>query len=69
LAFLIGWSDYVVTLVLGAGQLVTLPLLLGASASGSGNDPTTAALSLLAVAPPLALLVVATGLSRRRARR
>jgi putative spermidine/putrescine transport system permease protein len=69
LAFLIGWSDYVVTLVVGAGQLVTLPLLLGASASGSGNDPTTAALSLLAVAPPLALLVVATGLSRRRARR
>jgi putative spermidine/putrescine transport system permease protein len=69
LAFLVGWSDYVVTLVLGAGQLVTLPLLLGASASGSGNDPTTASLSLLAAAPPLVLLVVATGLSRRRARR
>lgn len=69
LAFLVGWSDYVVTLVLGAGQLVTLPLLLGASASGSGNDPTTAALSLLAVAPPLALLVVASGHSRRKARR
>jgi putative spermidine/putrescine transport system permease protein len=69
LAFLVGWSDYVVTLVLGAGRLVTLPLLLGASASGSGNDSTTAVLALLAAAPPTVLLVLATVLSRRRARR
>ncbi len=69
LAFLVGWSDYVVTLVLGAGRLVTLPLLLGASASGSGNDPTTAVLALLTAAPPAALLAMTTVLSRRRARR
>ena len=29
LAFLVGWSDYVVTLLLGGGQLVTAPVLLG----------------------------------------
>lgn len=69
LAFLVGWSDYVVTLLLGGGRLVTLPLLLGASASGSGNDPTVAALALLTALPPLILLVAATRLSRRKAPR
>ncbi|MGM0385319.1 MAG: hypothetical protein ACQERF_04965 [Actinomycetota bacterium] len=58
-------SDYVVTLVLGAGRTVTLPLLLGASASGSGSDPTVAALALLAILPPL-LLLLAVSLTRRK---
>ncbi len=68
LAFLVGWSDYVVTLLLGGGRLVTLPLLLGASASGSGNDSTQAAMALLTAVPPLLLLVVTSRLSRRKAR-
>lgn len=65
LAFLVGWSDYVVTLVVGGGQLVTLPLLVGALASASGNDAVVAAVSVAAVLPPL-LLLVATGLLARR---
>ena len=46
LAFLVGWSDYVVTLLVGGGQLVTAPVLLGAAASGSGNDSTVAVMAL-----------------------
>lgn len=64
LAFLVGWSDYVVTLLLGGGQLVTLPVLLAATASGAGNEPTTAALAVVAASPAVLLLVLA-GLSVR----
>ena len=54
MAFLVGWSDYAVTLIVGSGRIITLPILLGASASGTGNEPTTSALAVLAVAPILA---------------
>ena len=64
LAFLVGWSDYVVTLVVGGGQLVTLPLLVGALSSASGNDAVVAATAVAAVALPL-LLLAATGLVAR----
>jgi len=65
LAFLVGWSDYVVTLVVGGGELVTLPMLVGALASASGNESVVAAAALAAVLPPLVLLA-ATGLLARR---
>lgn len=67
LAFLVGWSDYVVTLLLGGGQLVTLPVLLAATAAGAGNEPTTAALAVVAASPAVVLLVLA-GLSVRAVR-
>ena len=69
LAFLVGWSDYVVTLVVGGGQLVTLPLLVGSLSSASGNDAVVAATSLAAVGPPLVLLVATALLARRGAAR
>ena len=65
LAFLVGWSDYVVTLVVGGGELVTLPMLVGALASASGNEAVVAATATAAVLPPLLLLVL-TGLVARR---
>jgi len=65
LAFLVGWSDYIVTLLLGGGRYVTLPILVASAASGTGNEPTVAALSLVALAPP-ALMLVTAGLLRRR---
>ena len=68
LAFLVGWSDYIVTLVVGGGQLVTLPLLVGALSSASGNDAVVAATAVAAVVPPL-LLLAATGLVARRGAR
>lgn len=59
LAFLVGWSDYVVTLLVGGGQLLTAPVLLGAAASGSGNDSAVAAMALATLVPPVLLVTVA----------
>lgn len=58
LAFLVGWSDYIVTVVVGGGQLVTLPLVTASAASGLGNDATVAVLALSAVIPPIVLLAL-----------
>jgi putative spermidine/putrescine transport system permease protein len=65
LAFLVGWSDYVVTVLVGGGRLVTVPLLVASAASSVGNEPQVAALSLLAALPPLALLLTVTTIGRR----
>ncbi|WP_197515793.1 ABC transporter permease [Arthrobacter sp. U41] len=65
LAFLVGWSDYLVTLLIGGGSVVTTPLLVAAAASGTGNDGIVAVLSVAALAPPLGLLL-ALGLTGRR---
>ncbi len=54
-AFLISWSQYLLTLLIGGGQIITLPILLFSAASG-GNPATIAALSLLFVAPPVLVL-------------
>ena len=64
LSFLVGWTDYTVTLLVGGGQLVTLPMLVGAAASNVGNEPVVAALSMLSVLPPLVLLVLAAQVVR-----
>ncbi len=58
LAFLVAWSDYIVTVMIGAGQIVTLPLITASAASGVGNDAMVAVLSLAAIVPPLALLFI-----------
>jgi putative spermidine/putrescine transport system permease protein len=57
-AFLISWSEYVLTLLVGGGQVQTLPLLLFA-AIGSSDTTAAAALALLVIGPPL-LLVAAS---------
>lgn len=66
LAFLVGWSDYVITLLIGGGQFVTVPIRVAAAASGTGNEALVAALSVAAAAPPLLLLLTLTVMSRRR---
>lgn len=66
LAFLVGWSDYVVTVVIGGGRLVTAPVLVASSASGTGNESLVAALSVAVVAP-LVAAVTLTPLVLRRA--
>lgn len=56
LAFLVGWSDYITTVLIGGGQFITLPVLLGSAASSTGGEQLTAALSLAMIAPPVVLL-------------
>jgi putative spermidine/putrescine transport system permease protein len=57
LAFLVAWSDYIVTVIVGGGEVVTLPLIVAGAAAGLGNDAAVAVMSLGAVIPPVLLLV------------
>jgi len=59
LAFLVSWGQYLITLVIGGGRVVTLPLELVAFQRG-GDDGITAALSLIFVAPCLLAAFVGT---------
>jgi putative spermidine/putrescine transport system permease protein len=55
-AFIISWEQYLLTLLIGSGQVITLPVLLF-SFAGGGNNATTAALCLLFVAPSILILL------------
>jgi putative spermidine/putrescine transport system permease protein len=55
-AFIISWEQYLLTLLIGSGQVITLPVLLFSFAVG-GNNATTAALCLLFVAPSILILL------------
>ena len=55
-SFLLSWSQYLSTLIIGGGRVITLPILLFAL-MGSGDRPVAAAVSIVFVAPAfLALL-------------
>ena len=56
-AFVISWSDYVLTFLIGGGQVKTLPLLLFAYAQGT-DLTQAAAVAVLLLTPPLVLLAV-----------
>jgi putative spermidine/putrescine transport system permease protein len=57
-AFLISWGQYILTLLIGGGNVVTLPMLLFSAASG--NDPVhTSALALVFAIPAVFALVIA----------
>ncbi len=57
-AFLISWSQYILTLLIGGGRVVTLPMLLFSAASG--NDPViTSTLALVFALPAIAALLLA----------
>lgn len=55
--FLISWSQYALTLLIGGGRVLTLPILLFAFAS-AGDLSITAALSLVFVVPAFVILAV-----------
>ena len=55
--FLLSWSQYLATLIIGGGRILTLPILLF-SLMGSGDRPVAAAASLVFVAPALVVLLV-----------
>lgn len=58
-AFLVSWSEYLLTLLIGGGQVITLPILLFSTAAG-GNPTTTAALALLFLVPPMVIIAAST---------
>jgi putative spermidine/putrescine transport system permease protein len=55
-AFLISWSQYLMTILIGGGRVLTLPLALVAFQRG-GDEGITAALSLVFLFPTLAVFV------------
>lgn len=55
LGFLVSWSDYLLTLIIGGGQVLTLPLLLFSSLSG-GDKGTSAVLALVFMLPALVFI-------------
>ncbi|MFO0601098.1 MAG: ABC transporter permease subunit [Myxococcaceae bacterium] len=56
-AFLVSWSQYALTLVMGGGVVVTLPVLLFGLASG-GDLEVTAAATLAFLFPAMALMPI-----------
>jgi putative spermidine/putrescine transport system permease protein len=58
-SFLLSWSQYLSTLIIGGGTITTLPILLFAL-MGSGDRPVAAAVSLVFVAPALGALILTT---------
>jgi len=56
-SFLLSWSQYLSTLIIGGGKITTLPILLFALMA-SGDRPVAAAVSIVFVAPALAALAV-----------
>ncbi len=63
-SFLLSWSQYLSTLIIGGGKLLTLPLLLF-SLMDSGDRPVASAVSLMFIIPAfLALMGSAYNLGR-----
>ena len=56
-AFLVSWSQYLLTLLIGGGRIITLPLLLFAATSG-GNTSSIAILALVFILPPLLIIAL-----------
>jgi len=67
-SFLISWSQYLLTLLIGGGQVITLPMLLVNFQRG-GDEAITAALSLVYLCPAvLVFAAVARFLTERESR-
>jgi putative spermidine/putrescine transport system permease protein len=56
-AFLVSWSQYVLTLLIGGGRVITLPLLLFNFASAGRND-ITGAIGIVYILPGILILLL-----------
>lgn len=56
-AFLVSWSQYVLTVLIGGGAVITLPVLLFTFAGG-GDNAITGALSIVYIAPAIFILIL-----------
>lgn len=57
-AFLVSWSQYILTLLIGGGRVVTLPLLLFNFATSGRND-IAGAIGMIYILPGVLILLVA----------
>ena len=56
-AFLVSWSQYILTLLIGGGRVVTLPLLLFNFATSGRND-ITGAIGMIYIIPGVIILIL-----------
>ena len=56
-AFLVSWSQYILTLLIGGGRVVTLPLLLFNFAASGRND-ITGAIGMIYILPGIVILML-----------
>jgi putative spermidine/putrescine transport system permease protein len=56
-AFIISWGQYIVTLLISGGQVITVPLLL-VNFANSSDKPVTAALCLVFLAPSILIIII-----------
>jgi putative spermidine/putrescine transport system permease protein len=56
-AFLVSWSQYILTLMIGGGRIVTLPLLLFNFATAGRND-ITGAIGMIYIVPGILILIL-----------
>jgi putative spermidine/putrescine transport system permease protein len=56
-AFLVSWSQYVLTLLIGGGRVVTLPLLLF-NFVASGRNDITGAIAMIYILPGVLILIL-----------
>ncbi len=56
-AFLVSWSQYILTLLIGGGRVVTLPLLLFNFATSGRND-ITGAIGMIYILPGILILML-----------
>ena len=56
-AFLVSWGQYVLTLLIGGGRVVTLPLLLFNFAASGRND-ITGAISMIYILPGMLIVIL-----------
>lgn len=64
-AFLVSWSQYILTLVIGGGKILTLPLLLFSFATSGRND-ITGAIGIIYILPGIIILIFTTKYLSRR---
>jgi putative spermidine/putrescine transport system permease protein len=57
-AFLVSWSQYILTVLIGGGSVITLPMLLFSAASG--NDPVISSVLAVIFAVPALVALIAT---------
>lgn len=58
ITFIVSWSQYLLTLLPGAGGVITPPILVLAASSG-GNPAATAAIALITAVPPAIAILLA----------
>ncbi len=58
-AFLVSWSQYILTLIIGGGKILTIPLLLFSFATSGRND-LTGAIGVIYFLPGIIILIFTT---------